>query len=358
MSRIAIFTGAGASKAFGFPLTGEILPLVRKQLHSGELFADMRGGTSGASQLLEFLNEMLPGFEKLPTKKLPLITHVLSLIDHAIASGYSVLPRRSPRDLDKFRNLIEWAILEVLYWPYEEGDEPELLMRIVEHILARHAKNDQFALISTNYDTAIETELYYRIGAHSKGENLDMDVIAQTFDFGVPWRDPLQDRVFARPEKANLHVYKLHGSQNWLRCDLCEHIYLNPYGTITHFAFVEQPSEHSTCYCRHARLRTSIVAPSYVRLNRDINLTSIWKAALDYLRTADKWFIIGYSLPPEDLAIRALLIKAYQSAPERRKPKVTVIELGDGAKANYQLFFPKVTYLGTGFEHFNVKRFV
>lgn len=39
--RIALFTGAGASRAIGYRLTSEILPRVRVELASGDLFARM-----------------------------------------------------------------------------------------------------------------------------------------------------------------------------------------------------------------------------------------------------------------------------------------------------------------------------
>jgi hypothetical protein len=42
-------------------------------------------------------------------------------------------------------------------------------------------------------------------------------------------------------------------------------------------------------------------------------LLEIWQTALEALREAETWYIIGYSLPPEDVAIRTILLRAYQS---------------------------------------------
>ncbi|MGH8523806.1 MAG: hypothetical protein ACREXY_06195, partial [Gammaproteobacteria bacterium] len=102
---------------------------MRTALRKSKLFEDAgTHGRDGARQLRTFMNEMMPGFNRIAQSRLPLITHLLSLLDHAITSGYSVLPGRSVPDLERFRNLLEWAILDILYWPYTEGKEPTLLL--------------------------------------------------------------------------------------------------------------------------------------------------------------------------------------------------------------------------------------
>jgi hypothetical protein len=53
-----------------------------------------------------------------------------------------------------------------------------------------------------------------------------------------------------------------------------------------------------------------IVSPSFVRDIRSANLSSVWQSALDWLRLADDWIIIGYSFPDEDLNIRSLFARA------------------------------------------------
>jgi hypothetical protein len=83
---------------------------------------------------------------------------------------------------------------------------------------------------------------------------------------------------------------------------------------------------------------------------RDANLLNVWKCALELMRTADRWVIIGYSLPPEDLAIRSLLMRAYATAV--KQPKVVVVQEGGAAKPRYSLIFPDLEYHESGLEAF------
>jgi hypothetical protein len=118
-------------------------------------------------------------------------------------------------------------------------------------------------------------------------------------------------------------------------------------------------------------LQSLLVAPSFVRDIRDPNLLSTWNGAFEALRRAQEWIIVGYSMPPEDVAIRSMFFRAYQSRKrdgddtrirvfqkrwidpklpagiqdyERKKP--------DPIEANFKLLFPKCEYSVGGFEEF------
>jgi hypothetical protein len=130
---------------------------------------------------------------------------------------------------------------------------------------------------------------------------------------------------------------KLHGSTNWLRCPLCDNVYINPWGPIWHQAYKTKPDDASSCHCSETQLEAQIVSPSFVRDVRAANLLSIWKTALDCLRAADEWIIIGYSFPDEDLAIRALFTRAYGS--RQRRPYITVVQKGEASYPRFEAFF-------------------
>ena len=65
--------------------------------------------------------------------------------------------------------------------------------------------------------------------------------------------------------------------------------------------------------------------PSFVREVRDPILLEIWRNALEVLREADRWIVVGYSLPLEDLAIRSMLLRAYHER-DNGRPEVVVIQ--------------------------------
>jgi hypothetical protein len=180
-------------------------------------------------------------------------------------------------------------------------------------------------------------------------------------------RDPSEGVVYPRPNKASFGVYKLHGSLNWLRCDLCDNIYVNPVGAIAYLSFllgdeVERRKrgdpwlEHledsgaNKCHCGYRPLRHVIVAPSFVRAVRDVILLEIWRNALEALRQAEEWIIIGYSIPPEDVAIRSMLLRAYRGRDTGQRPRVTVIqrEKKEPELSRYHLLFPNHQYVAGG----------
>ena len=197
-------------------------------------------------------------------------------------------------------------------------------------------------MISTNYDIAIEYELFKRIGRND---------VVHGVDLGFDWRDTKTGAERTRPDRPSVRVYKLHGSLDVLKCSACGYVYFNPWGEIAFQAFRDKTDLDNTCVCGDdVKLQLHIVAPSIIREIRDASLLSVWRSALEWLRNADEWFIIGYSLPPEDLAIRSLLIRAY--AGRREKPRVTIVQQGNGDRARYELQFPGCTYYADGLAAF------
>jgi hypothetical protein len=344
MGKVAIFMGAGVSKAFGFPLTNELLPRIRREVNKGTIFGRGPKAKADAEALAEYLGMLLPGFN-LPDITLPLITDVLSLIDLSLTSSNIPLPRAATPEMLRFRVLLERAIFEVLDWPYGDHDVPQSLTRFTDWLfhLSHCSGAGSVGLISTNYDIAVEAELFDRF---------EEETIRDKFDFGFSWRDPFKEALYKRPHNPSFHLYKLHGSLNWLRCDLCEHIYINVRGVIAHRAFDQRVTNQNSCHCGHGRLRAVLVAPSLVRDVRDGNLLEIWKNALEFLRVAPEWVLIGYSFPPEDITIRSLFIRAYRG--RRTPPRIRVIQKGhdETTRSRYKLFFPDCIYQTDGLEEF------
>jgi hypothetical protein len=94
-----------------------------------------------------------------------------------------------------------------------------------------------------------------------------------------------------------------------------------------------------------------IVAPSFVRNVQDPNVLSIWRSAIAALRRAERWILIGYSLPPEDVAIRSMLLRGYQARTHGGPPEVIVVQKGKADEPRYNVMFPatRFTYYEHGF---------
>jgi hypothetical protein len=241
--------GAGASKPLGYPLTSEILPAIRDELkNKTTLFGGSPSERQATEDLKRLLNLLLPGFHD-ESLKLPLVTDILSLIDHSLTAGGMLIPGKTSTDLVNLRRLLERAILNVI----ESGEDYTDREQPVLDAFCKWLSTGRIdGIISTNYDIAIERELFKPYGTHQG--------VSRDFDFGIRWRDPNYSRLYQPPADPRFKFYKLHGSLNWLRCECCEHVYINTYGEIGVLAY-EEASEANLCDCGHAPLSTVLVAP-------------------------------------------------------------------------------------------------
>jgi hypothetical protein len=385
-----IFLGAGASRAVGLPMTTDILPGILRGLQKQTLFGD---DAPSRGALLACLTGILPGLEGLMDKplderrELPPVTDVISAIDHHLLTANTPLPDLKLSDLVRGRNLLERAIFEQLvrYDPSEPlalADVPESVLkewggahaaelfparsdqhrqqlrRTIDWILDL-ARAGRVTIISMNYDIEVEQQIY---------EALGYEGVFEQVDFGTSVREPNTGRIHDRPRDARFGVYKLHGSLNWLRCDVCDTVYVNPMGPIAYLSFLldREPDEAdpfrrmlwetgaNQCHCGHRPLRHVIVAPSFVREMRDVILVEVWRNALAVLRRATTWFIVGYSLPPEDVAVRSILLRGRAARSPLPAPRIVVIQKQkkEPELTRYGLLFPGNDYIAGGLENY------
>jgi NAD-dependent SIR2 family protein deacetylase len=323
---VVLFLGAGASRPLGFPVTAEILPQILRGL-------DRRG--EAGQELEQLLRSFLSGLFE-PGLEPPLITDILSLLDQLLADGAALHAGLGPRALARLRALLEDAIAEALEAPSLPAAPEAAALRdrlVGWMVTVAEDPARRLTVITTNYDQAFEKGLYASLGHRE---------IAARIDFGLRWRDPGGPAApEIPPPRPWLELFKLHGSLDWLHCELCGHVSMGTGGTSG-----DEPRPGGRCACGYAPLRRVIVTPSMVRDQRNPNLQSVWQAALEALRSADEWAIIGYSLPPEDLAIRALLMRSFRA--RRRCPAVTVVGRGRDAESRYRLLFPAIEYVAGG----------
>ena len=349
---IVYFLGAGASYNFGYPLTNAIMPEILHNLRSNDLFRIGGQKTKLERQqedeLAVYLGALYPGLKDVTVDSrdfsnnahIPNITEVLSFVDHCCFYNLPPHPAISDNVLLNFRYLLNRAVCEVLMdheqEAYEEDDEQEaLLNRFVAPIKA--GSGGQTTIITTNYDLSIDTVFRKEISR-------------QEVDLGIAYRDPASSKIVPQPHDPKLQYYKLHGSLNWTRCDLCGYYYINPEGNIAFQVYREAIDDGNTCTCSDSlKLKSVLVAPSIVRDIRDPNLLQVWKGAMEAVRTADELVFVGYSLPAEDLAIKSIIVRGLNGRCNKRAPKITVVQWKEAAKPNYiNLFGKDITYMSEG----------
>jgi len=365
MPNTVYFLGAGASYCFGYPLTNDIMPGILQNLFAKDLFQLGRKKTTSEkkqeSDLKQFIGLLYPGLKNIDPvaskHRIPTITEVLSMVEHFCFYGIPPHPQLNIEQLQQFRKLLNRAIGEYLLdFEMEDYDEyqNELLKRFIAP-LRQEKKSGNLSVITTNYDLIIDWE--FRDALRSG-----------RVDYGIPYRSVSNANVGTHTVKANeivvqpynplFRYYKLHGSLNWLKCEMCGHYYINPEGSILHNAFREVTDEGNTCICDNSlRLNSVLVSPSYVRDIRDANLLQIWKGALEAIRTADRLIFIGYSLPAEDFAIKSILMRGLNGRRRNNRLKVEVIQCGSNSKAAYENIFAngELTFFCKGLDgYFNL----
>ena len=355
-ARTVLFLGAGASAAFGYPVTSAVLPRIRAGLADGSLLpleSNPRRERAKMRRLREHLERLLPAFFE-DGVELPPITDVLSLIDLLIDTGEVAVPMFSTAEMQDMRTLLEEALIESIEAGGDGGAGDATRSRLADWLLAGADSGEPLAVISTNYDTVVESPVFARIDVDPELE------IGAAVDMGFSWREHRGGRYLEalndRPPAPRLRLFKLHGSVSWLRCPLCGFVYVNTVGSVVQQAFREDKIDYNnTCVCGHGPVRAVIVAPSMVRTIRDPDLLTIWRSALEALRVADEWIIAGYSLPPEDIAIRSILIRGASGRGRKgRPPRIRVVQRDpdERLESRYRLMFPDCTFEYGGFGAF------
>ena len=354
--RIAVFLGAGAARPFGYPLSSALLDDIVGHL------GDPRFVRSGRRTLENYLFQLLPG-ESRKRKNLPPVTSLLSLLDYSLTSGQSMLPRESADETRRARQLLERAILEVINdkEPFNPPSERRLdgFAQVLGSLRTR--STEPLDVITTNWDMSSD-EVVGRAAEVDAISALDWnnEDMAVQIDFGFGWACRVgrgRPALFSRPVQPRARLLKLHGSTNWLKCPLCDTVYIDPRGPNWHQAY-RHGSSTNRCHCSRTRLEAQIVSPSFLRQMREPNLLAVWNLALDALRKADDWLIVGYSFPDEDLAVRALFTRAYASrgtlTARKGPPTVNVVQMGAAAFNRYDAFFNSsdLSYCGDGLQAF------
>lgn len=352
------FVGAGASCPFGLPATAGILKQVLARLSTEELYGSTGRRRKANAQARRMLrNDLRTVFPTLKPTSPPPITDLFSLIDHMIAS-HRVVSRRADLDtLSRLRAQLVRATLWVFAHPKERaGKEIQRdLGRFITKAVEDGRRGKRRCFITTNYDRILEMEtLRVFPDLHSRRE----------IDYGAQWREPIQGRIVDRPSEPAVGIFKLHGSSSWLACPACDNVYIRPEKSLYTLAYWPKTTDLNSCHCGYGPLTVPIVAPSMLQSIAVPTVNAVWGSSLEALRSARRWTFVGYSLPNEDIAIRALLMRAYRNREAR--PEVDVVLYNDGSvpstlayeneKSRYEFMFPKCRVSPEGFGSFLAKQ--
>ena len=348
MADSAIFLGAGASKAEGAPLQGELF----RDYFSSDLFKNSRDEMDRELATFFALMFQIDVDNGDMTKiKFPTFEEVLGLTDLAI------MRKESFRNFDienratnsgRLRFIAQYLVFLVAKVLDDKLRGHAKFHRQLVSALSNANKLRNVVFVSTNYDILIDNALM-----EEKPNGTDLD-------YGVEFRnfESLGDR--SRPAlDRRVQLFKPHGSLNWLFCPTCNDLEITPAekGVVTRLlvsSFARASCPH--CQSVYAPL---IVPPTFYKDLSNVFLSAIWNRTDVALRKVNHIIFCGYSFPDADIHIKYLLKRAQTNRNDtlrftvinhydHKDPKVVEEE-----KYRYTRFLGgKVNYTAMSFENF------
>lgn len=348
MADTAIFLGAGASKAEGAPLQGELF----KQYFSSRMFKESHDSMDRDLTTFFQLMFRIDVDQDVSEVQFPTFEEVLGLTDLAIMRkeafrNFDIENRAVNSGSLRFvaQHLV-FLVAKILDAKLQ--DRAPLHRRLVK-ALGDAKKLHNIVFVSTNYDILIDNALTEQ---YSSGGGIDLDygIEFRNFDRPDDWRRPkLRNRV---------QLFKPHGSLNWLFCRTCNELEITPKekGVVTRLISDFSNAACPRCGSVYAAL---IVPPTFYKDMNNVFLSTIWNRADVALQKVNHIVFCGYSFPDADIHIKYLLKRAQTN---RLTPmKFTVINHYDGKKESecqpeqerYKRFLgPEVNYTTSSFKDF------
>lgn len=343
--KTAYFLGAGASAADGLPVTSELNFGVAAWLQDNKgrakrslcaFYKDLYNvSPEDIERAANHWNKFLERKGRLPPScGLPNLVETLSLIDVCLAEeqslGMSSIRRKDARKflvemnstfLRLVRRQLTLAVATAVHDAVLEREAP-LTDQFVRSLDAEDT------LISTNWDMLLDRCLVEAWMQESGERKLLAPPIRYHCVGELPVNRP--GRSFPRTADTQRTLLRLHGALNWFGCASCGNVYVNLEGD--YVMDEERPrEEYDECDCG-AGLLNVMITPSYLKDYRNVSVRSVWREAQKQLELADRWVFIGYSLPPDDFHIRAMLLRALRSQATRKTQPDIKVFLAKGAR--------------------------
>ena len=327
MTRKVFFLGAGFSKAVNgeYPLMRDLHDLVHSRIEKDSVLTHWQELapiiTTDIESLLSYLSTPFPW-------KTDTTQYANKALFSAIVKSLSEIFL----DLDK-QDFAVW-------------DRSNIFVKLAEKIMI---SNGGYHFVTLNYDILLEQLL---LNAYHRHRPMLHPNLSDFYSYPMTWigeRASSSHPPFARLERGIKvpKILKLHGSANWFWAGVSASDIL--YYKQDYNKYSSSEPETLTY-----GLKPYIIPPMLDKSSfyNHIAIHSLWKQAEELLQNADEIYIIGFSFPQTDLAVKYL----FQSALRKRNPKIYVVNSAPKSAliANYQAVFGDMdlNYVCTG--HSNV----
>ncbi len=356
MSKTAYVIGAGFSVGVGAPsqsnLINSAFALDTAQLpeHERTTFEQYR------SEFEEFLSEDLctdkQNFNSVT------LENVFTPLDRCIIDNTS-FRGRSRIAVVKLRQHISAVIMITIKQCMREPSATDYVTqfahRLVEKKRQAGAANDPVAVLSLNWDIALDNALRREI-AENEGV---VDYCCYVTSYNR--YEKVMPGLLARGKGMfNLKLLKLHGSMNWLQCPQCQRLFVTYFQKIAIHEFVKEPTcrfctrnfRSSGARISNSKLSSQLIMPTFLKDLNNVQLKLIWQNAGIEIAEATHLVFMGYSFPEADFELRQLLARHVRSDAHITVVLKTRPQRGqlDTPADRYRSFFgrrdPQITYEG------------
>jgi hypothetical protein len=294
----AIFLGAGASKAEGAPLQGELF----RDYFSSEHFKISCDEMDRelATFFLEMFRIDVDRSDEIDKIRFPTFEEVLGLTDLAVMRKESFknfdIENRATNS-GRLRFIAQYLVFLVAKVLAAKLGNDAVHHRKLVGALRDANKLQNVVFVSTNYDILIDNALIEQ----RAGGDLDYGIEFRNFERAGEWERPMVNNC--------VRLFKPHGSLNWLFCPTCNELEITPKekGVVTRLISDFSRSLCPDCQSVYSPL---VVPPTFYKDLTNVFLSSIWNKTDVVLRKVNHIVFCGYSFPDADLHIKYLLKRA------------------------------------------------
>lgn len=298
-TREVYFLGAGFSKAFGLPLTSELLSeleVMAAKYPNGHLNTGHPPGQDFRARLSNVMRALYPDghYEGYRPGVVDFFASLSTYVDLSESFTNTSFPGGKPR---AFLHQLKRGIARILIEKTREALDSHSTSRELERVV-----RPGVIAVTSNWDLLLESYAQMK---------------------GIPLRRSLSTESDRRADEFTL--LKLHGSVDWLRTTDKRASYpesdFRPIGTLS-MGFPERSArlrkEEELCRVVSAisntwqRVSARAEVPHMVTMATgkidDLGpLRQVWRDAYSVISMAKNLRIVGYSMPPDDTEIRTLL---------------------------------------------------
>lgn len=347
---ITIFLGAGASAAENLPIQNELFSQYFKYILPKNKTSKMNLELAKFFRDLFYIDVTSPNIEDI---NFPTFEEVLGVLDLAEQKRESFKNYKSESYNDNNTSIsyIRQSLIMLTAYALNNANSTSnsyhklLLENLVKENLIKDTN-----FISANYDIHIDNAI---------ASLYDTNEFSAMLDYGIDFTNfNLSKNFWQKPIDPVIHLYKIHGSLNWLYCPICNSITLTPYeGGV--MRIIENINQAKCLNCEELTVPI-IVPPTYFKNMSNVFLSTVWNKSEKLLRESDLLIFCGYSFPEADMHIKYLL-KRVQTSRLKENLKVVVVNnhskkrnsLREKEKNRYERFLGKnVIYTEYSFEEF------